>query len=187
MTRAEIERLLPAIFQRTLHAGSPLAAILEVMEALPAPSEAILADIDAVFDVYRTPDRFVPFLARWLDLERLFDEYTDRGEVLRSGRPPISTGLGRLRELVAVAPRLSQWRGTKRGLLLFLETATGTRGFEIDEQVLDAGGRPRPFHIRVRAPASVARHRALIERILDQDKPASVTYNLEFGSNTGGT
>jgi phage tail-like protein len=173
MKRAEIERLLPAIFQRTVQEDAPIGTILHVMEALHAPSEEILADLSAIFAAYRTPDRFVPFLARWLDLERLFEERVDLRDPQLSGRPAISSGLGRLRALIAVAPQLSQWRGTKRGLLLFLETATGVSGFEIEEHA--------PFHICVRAPGNVSRHQPLIDRILSLEKPAYVTYELEFG------
>jgi phage tail-like protein len=172
MKRAEIERLLPGVFRRTIRASAPLAGVLDVMEDLHAPSEEILAGIDGVFSAYRTPDRFVPMLAHWLDLARLFDEHVDVADPLPSGRPPISTGFGRLRALIGMAPRLSQWRGTRKGLLLFLETATGISGFEVEER--------EPFHIEVRAPESVSRHQPLIERILNLEKPAYVTYSLTF-------
>jgi phage tail-like protein len=179
MKREEIERLLPRVFRRTLRPGGPLFALLEVMEAMHEPSEAALRQLDAALDPRRAPDAFVPFLARWLDLDRLFE----RRPAARGPRAaaPLTTGLGRLRELVAAAARLSQWRGTARGLREFLETATGTPGFEIDEQVSQADGRPRPFHVRIRAPASTAAHRALIERIIEQEKPAAVTFELECG------
>ena len=179
MKREEIERLLPRVFRRTLRPGSPLLALLEVMEALHEPSEAALRRLDAALDPRRAPDAFVPLLARWLDLDRLFEQ-RPAGE----GPPaaaPVTTGLGRLRELVAAAARLSQWRGTAKGLRDFLEIATGTPGFEIDERVSQADGWPRPFHVRIRAPASTAPHRALIERIIEQEKPAAITFELEFG------
>lgn len=163
MKSAEIARLLPGVFQRTVRAGSPLAALLAAMEALHAPSEAVLSELDALFDPRRAPERFVPFLARWVDLDL-----------------PVTTGLGRLRELVAAGVELSRWRGTARGLLLFLSTATGRRDFELDERVSGADGRPRPFHIRVRAPGELAPHRTMLERIIEMEKPAYVTYELHF-------
>ncbi len=97
-------------------------------------------------------------------------------------RDPISSGLGNLRELIANAAYLSQWRGTKRGLLLFLQIATGTSNFEIEEQTTGANAPPRSFHIRVRAPRETELHRALIERIIQLEKPAYVTYELDFPS-----
>src|SRR5688500_16717245 len=73
MNRREIERLLPAVFQRTCTDGTPLVALLEVMAALHDPAEKVLAELDMICDPIRTPDGFVPFLATWVDLERIFD------------------------------------------------------------------------------------------------------------------
>jgi len=176
MKRDEIERLLPGIFQRTLREGSPLDSLLEIMERLHAPAEAALAGLDATFDPRRTQDAFVPFLARWVDLDRIFEPEADRAS---SARPPISTGLGRLRELTAAAAWLSKWRGTARGLHRFLQTATGEADFEIRENQ-DSAGRPRRFHLVVTAPVTLRTHRTLIERIMQSEKPAYVTAELVF-------
>jgi len=182
MKQSEIAQLLPGIFQRTLHAGGPaggpLATLLGVMEALHAPSEAVLARVHAVFDPYETPDQFVPFLAGWLDLEQLLVQSGGQQTALTVS--PLPSGLGRLRELIVAAAYLSQWRGTARGLLKFLETATGHRGFEIDEQVPGVGGQPRPFHLSIHAPKETLPYQVLITRIIELEKPAYVTYNLEF-------
>lgn len=183
MKQNEINRLLPEIFQRTARAGNPLAGLLEVMETLHAPSEAVLAGLDATFDPLRCPDEFVTFLAGWVDLERIFDEAYFTSKDPR--RSPITTGLGRLRALVSTAADLSQWRGTARGMLHFLRVATGEEAFAIDEQVPGSDGRPRPFHITVRAPASTADHRPLLERIIEMEKPAYVTYQLDFEKKAG--
>ena len=179
MTRFEIANLLPGVYQRTLGRDGPLDALLAVMEDLHAPAEAALDRLDAAFDPRRTEDRFVPFLARWVDMDRLFnqpggEQNTPAGARLLSG------GLGRLRELTAAAAFLSQWRGTAVGLRRFLETATGERGFIIDEAVPGETGRPTPFHIRITAPAAAARQRALIQWIIDSEKPAYVTCELCF-------
>lgn len=186
MKQGEIEQLLPGVFRRTLHPNTPLWALLEVMESLHQPSEEVLTKVDDIFSPYRTPDQFVAFLARWVDLDRFFPgHYRDMagaGESL-----PLSTGLGRLRELIAAAAFLSQWRGTARGLRLFLETATGIPGFELDEEPPDPEGMSQPFHLRVRAPQEAVEHRALVERIIEQEKPAYVTYELEFVPANGGS
>ncbi|WP_164015833.1 phage tail protein [Pyxidicoccus trucidator] len=163
MRSPDIQRLLPGVFQRTAQPASPLAALLEVMEVLHAPSEGVLSGLESHFDPRRAPDRFVPFLARWVGMDL-----------------PVTTGLGRLRELVAAAVDISRWRGTARGLLLFLTTATGRTDFEVDEAVPGPDGLPRPFHVRVRAPAEVEAHRLLLERIIEREKPAYVTYELLF-------
>lgn len=166
MKRTGIEQLLPEIMRRTLGAGKPMDAILGVMESLHAPAEDCLLHIEQVFNPYATERRFVPYLASWVDLDRFFDA---------SASEPISSGSGRVRELIARAAWLSKWRGTERGLLAFLETATGATGFAVDEQA----GRA-PFHIRVRVPAALAPHRALIARIVASEKPAYVTAEIEY-------
>jgi len=175
------ELLLPEIFRRTVHAGSPLEALLQAMEDFHAPALEILSRFDAILDPYRTPAPFVAYLARWLDLERLFDDPADDYEVPENGRNPISSGLGRLRELVASAAYLSQWRGTWRGLGRFLEVATGVSGFTLQEAVPGQDGEILPFHIRIGVPRIARVHRTLIERIITLEKPAYVTFELDFG------
>jgi phage tail-like protein len=175
---SEIAQLLPGILQRTLRPGNPLRAVLGAMETLHGPAEDILREIDSIVDPNRTPDAFVAFLARWVDLEPIFDVkgVEEPGEI----EIPIGTGLGRLRQLIQAAAQLSRWRGTRGGLLQFLETATGATGFSIDESVLDERGEEKPFHIRVHAPRECEAHRRLIERIIDVERPAYVTWDLVF-------
>jgi len=177
MKRREIEQLLPVVFQRTLRADDALTAILEAMEALHAPSEEVLQQLERFFHPYRSPDHFVPYLASWVDLDRLFTDSLQNAEV---AVPPLATGMGRLRELIAAAAFLSKWRGTTKGLQRFLETATGVNGFLIEEQVSDNDGLPRPFHIAIRAPTETQPFQDLIERIISMEKPAYVTYELHF-------
>lgn len=179
MKQSQIKRLLPFVFQRVAGPGTPLLAILEVMEAFHEPPETVLQQIDSIFDPRRTPDNFVPYLAGWVDLGVLLD--TSRAGTV-SSPAALSTGVGRLRELIASAAKLSEWRGTRKGLELFLETATGHKGFRIEEQVLGKNGSVRPFHIRISAPTEVSLHRALVEKIIELEKPAYVTYELDFYS-----
>src|SRR5262249_41116868 len=91
---------------------------------------------------------------------------------------PLSIPLGQLREWIASAAEIARWRGTSHGMLLLLECATGVEGFQLDEQVPGPGGRPIPFHFRLNAPAAAQPHAALIARILDLEKPASLPYEL---------
>lgn len=179
MKRHEIAELLPSVFQRTVKEGNPLAGLLEVMEALHAPSEDVLQQLDSYFDPRRTTGAFVPYLAYWADLTRLFDETLNLKDQVAFSRSSIASGLGRLRELIASAAYLSQWRGTKKGLLLFLQTASGFSDFDISENV-DLTGKPRPFHLSIRAPKDSAQYSALIGRIIELEKPAYVTYELSF-------
>jgi phage tail-like protein len=182
MKHTDIQRLLPEVFRRTLQPGTPLSALLEVMELFHEPATEVIDRWDELLDPRRTDDDWVPFLARWLDLERFF-ESPQRGAESPLQQVPLSTGLGRLRELTAVAAQISQWRGTARGLRLILETVTGLPGeFTIDERVPGIDGRPLPFHINVQAPASVLPFKPLLERIIEQEKPAYVTFTLEFAA-----
>jgi hypothetical protein len=178
MKRQGIERLIPEIFRRTLRPETPLSAILDVMEALQEPSEKAVASLGTILDPRLSKDHFVPYLACWLDLDRLYDPPPLEGETASARRHSISSGLGRLRELIAEAPYLSHWRGTARGLLRFLVVAIGESGFAIDEAVPGPDGIPQPFHIRVRVPRGAAPHRSLVERIVQLEKPAYVTYEI---------
>ena len=146
MKRNNIESLLPDVFRRTLEPGTPASTLLDVMAALQTPAEAVLDRLDETFNPYRTPDRFVEFLATWVDLDRLWtvhaNPYVSGGtEAAQNNR----IDGGRLRELIAHASFLSQWRGTVKGMLLFLKVATGLQGFEIIEGKTRDHSQ-KPFH-----------------------------------------
>jgi len=190
MDREQIARLLPGVFQTALHpiaAGivepdRRLSATLGVMETLHEPVETVLHDLDRYLDPRLARPDFVPYLAGWVDLDWLL--VAAPSEPLAT-TPSLASGLGTLRELVAAAAELARWRGTARGLLRFLDTATGTPGFAIEENVSGDQRQPRPFHLRVVAPAEAAVYRPLIERVIVAEKPAYATYELVFA--TGAT
>jgi phage tail-like protein len=182
MNRHEIERLLPEVIQRTVAEGTPLALILDVMENIHAPSEMILENLDHYFNPYLTKENFVPFLAMWVDLTDILRETPQafkESQTKGTHSAPLATGLGRLRELVAAAAFLSQWRGTQKGLLRFLETATGVSGFQIDEHIIE-NGQEKPYHLHIKAPKTSEPFSPLLEKIIDLEKPAYVTYQLDF-------
>lgn len=185
MNPREIRELLPQVFRQTLREGGPLNALLEAMAGMHEPVESVLAELAAFFHPHTAPDDFVPYLACWMDLDRFFPLYCAQAEGLRRRSDPISPGMGRLRELIAAAAHLSQWRGTAAGLRRFLEIATGVEGFQLIENQ-DRDGRGRPFHVRIILPAEAEPHRALIERIVAQEKPAYVSYELESGPSIPG-
>jgi hypothetical protein len=95
----------------------------------------------------------------------------------------LPSGLGLLRELVASAAYLAKWRGTKQGLLRFLQMATGLKGFDLEENVT-ADHQPRPYHIWIRAPKEATTYQAMLVRIIESEKPAYVTYELTFDTTT---
>ncbi len=163
MSRERIELLLPSVVRRAIAPGSPLFALTGVMADLHDPADEAAGSLDGYFDPWRCPERFLPLLAAWVDIPL-----------------PVTTGSRRLRELIAVAVGLHQVRGTRRALLAFLEAATGLRGFEIDEAVRDAAGRVRPFVVAVRAPEAARAHAAMIERLIESERPAHVRCELAF-------
>lgn len=175
MKSNEIKRLLPEIFQQTAAPGTLLSALLEVMETLHEPSEEVLRELDTYFDPIRAPDRFLLFLASWVNLDRLWRNHPT--DTLLAAFP---NGVQRLRQLVIHAVFLAQWRGTSKGLVAFLELATGISGFVIEEQVPGPGGDARPFFIRVSAPQAAVPFEALLRYIIELEKPAYVQAELQF-------
>jgi phage tail-like protein len=179
--QAEIARLLPWVFQRTLRDGEPLAAALGLMEQMHAKPEAILAEVDRYIDPRRAPDAMVPYLARWVDLVWLVLDPPD--DPVTGTVQPFPSGHGRLRELVAAAAPRAKARGTVGGLVRFLEAATGLYGFELVEDPPGPDGVPRPFHVLVQAPFGAERYRDLIALIVESEKPAHVSFDpaeIEF-------
>jgi phage tail-like protein len=169
---AIVERLPDVFKQAATGEGSPLAAVLGVMEELHARDENILADFGRYVDPRRTTDEFVPYVATWVDYAWLLLDPPDNpyAEVER----PFAGGLGRLRELVASAASESKWRGTSAGLVRMLETATGVQGYHVEETVTDKLGRPLPFRVRVVVPREGEHYLDLVQRIVEHEKPAHV-------------
>lgn len=172
MKQEEIKKLLPDMFMQTATKGNPLTAILDVMEMLHTKTEHTLEHLDAVFDPMRTDEQFVPFLSGWVDMDWLFKSHE-----INAGYKQTTISTDHLRKLISLAWYLSKWRGSARGLKLFLETATGVEGFSIDEKIKDENNRLIPYHIDVRIPRLAEDKLHLIERIIENEKPAYVTYN----------
>lgn len=183
MQRDALERLLPTMYQLAARPGSPLDAALHVMADLHQPAEDHLAGLEAVFDPYRAPGPFVPWLTRWVGLDWLVSEEADAGEgsglAWSDPADAFPPGLGRLRDLVAAGAVLAQWRGTEAGLRLFLAAATGLTGFRVAEPP------ERPFHLVVTAPAGARPYEAVLRRIVQAVKPAYTTAELAWDEAGG--
>jgi phage tail-like protein len=190
MNSAAIARLLPGIFQSAVHPAAAgivepdhrLAALLGVMETLQEPAEDVLDGLHDHVDPRQAPPRFVPYLAGWVGLDWLL--------LATPGQPsetatPLASGMGNLRELVAAAVEIARWRGTARGLLRFLDTATGIPGFDVEENITGDPPTARPFHLRILAPQAAEAYRPLIERVVVAEKPAYATYELVFVTGPG--
>ncbi len=180
MKASDINQLLPNVFQQAARGNPLLQSIYDVMEAMHAPSEQALEELDATLNPYRTRDEFIAMLAQWVDVDWVFDGGTIAQQCNTVSSELIPPGLGRVRELIASAANLSKWRGTAKGLVQFLETATGVKGFIVREQVIGPNGRPKPFHLHIQAPVAVLGYKTLVTRIIEAEKPAYVTYELEM-------
>jgi phage tail-like protein len=173
-----IRALLPDVVQQTIQPGTPLEAILTTMAAFLEPLEEILITLDAVYDVERAPEEFVPFLARCVTLEWLEESGIETTN---------------LRRLIANIHELAMLRGTTTGLCRFLEIATGIDGFHIQETVKKTQKNTKPttpqmrsFHITVLYPPEAAVQSNLIRLIVEHEKPAYLTFELKEFSDEGG-
>ena len=120
----------------------------------------------------RTPEAFLEWLSRWVGVALR----TDMTEVQR-------------RETIARAAALYRKRGTREGLEQLLAVQAS-----LAATVTDAASPPRPgapdvaaegphfFHVLVTltgSPEAIGRQRAIVEAILDAEKPAHTWYRLE--------
>lgn len=175
MQAEQIKTLLPVIYQQTCRPNGPLNALLESMEVLQEQAETAVEHFPRLVNPRLTADKFLPMLAKWIDMEHLFPPRLIEQDA--SVDQLLSSGAGRLRELIANASLLARWRGTRRGLTEFLQIATGLSGFAVDEHVNESG-LLRPFHICVRGPEESEQYRPLIERIIHFEKPAHLTFEF---------
>lgn len=165
MKQEAIAQLLPDIFQRSLDGNSNLlSSYLDLMVWFHENIEWILANISTYLDPDLAPDEFVLFLAHWVNMADLWEGGLSLLEW--------DEGIMRLRNLILNAVMLAHWRGTGMGLRLFLETATGQTGYQIIDVIA------KPFHIIVEYPRTAKQYLPLIQKIVEREKPAYVTYQL---------
>jgi phage tail-like protein len=178
----EFEAILPAVFRNALPGDATLASLLDVMESFADPVDERLGTLERIFDALSTAGRFAPMLARWVDLEWLYAD-ADETDPMVAARAWLDSGLpiGRLRLLIEQSHALAQARGTARGLVRFLEIATGIKGFAVS----DASQGAAPFHLRVFIPDAAKAQSALIERIVNAEKPAYATWEAVSNIETG--
>jgi len=140
------------------------------MERLHAPSEVLLEGLDATFRSAPHPGRV---RAAGGALARSRPHLRRAGVESRrqNTRSLISPGLGRLRELVAAATRLLAAARDRKRIEGVPRNRHWRQRLRDRRAVPGPDGRPLPFHITVRAPQAAAVHRALIERIVELEKP----------------
>jgi phage tail-like protein len=176
-------RFLPSLYREVDFIGRLLAVFEQTFEPAVNAMDTLWAHLDPL----TAPSQLLPFLAHWVGWEAL-----------------PQWPLAEQRRLIRQALEIYRYRGTRRGLGLYLHLYTGlplpdpetplaeraiaieevfTRGFVLGETTLgqDAvlgGGRPFHFYVRLRPPPQHPLDEPLIRTIIEQEKPAFCTYDL---------
>ena len=176
-------KFLPALYQEV----DFINRFIQIFEQTFEPVVASVSNMWANLDPLTAPESLLPFLAHWVDwpLDSLWD-------------------LPQQRRLIRRAMELYRWRGTRKGLRLYLHLYTGLPlddhlAHEVDKHisitepfgqglVLDAccigedavlgGGKPYHFKVCLRPNTDHAIDTELVRHIIDHDKPAFCTYEL---------
>jgi phage tail-like protein len=160
MDARAILQLLPAAYresERRAGSGSPLMALLSVMQEMLEPVEDTVELIPRQIDPRTCPEPLLPSLAAWLSQQRVQSvESTCE------------------RELLANLARFSAHRGTRWALCGVLRLVAGTREVYVEESTEVA------FHLRVLVPQGLRAEQARIEQALEQNKPAHTTAEIVF-------
>lgn len=172
---SELLRYLPAIYQNDPFIGR----FLRIFEDMRRPVQSMVEALPSYFDPNLAPPELRRMLASWVGAERR--EGASRLDDAAWGR------------LVAHQLELHRWRGTKRGLRLALELATGHRPLINDYStglVLGAdaslgvnaaleSGQTLSVSVRFECePGEI--DASTVDAIIRQHKPAHVTHSVTF-------
>ncbi len=134
---------------------------LAMLEAILAPIEWNVDNFDLYLDPETAPEDFLPWLANWFDLG--FDSTWDEEQ---------------RRLLLREAHEIYARRGTRYALSRLLEIYLGQK-----PEILDLQEDQAPFTFLVRLPvAESVVDRELVERLIDANKPAHTSYQLQFSN-----
>lgn len=153
---------LPGIY----HDNDFLARFLLIFESILGPMERMVGGISHYLDPDVAPPETLRWLASWL------------GIVLDPRWPE-----DRQRDLVRGATNLYRWRGTRRGLSTVLRLATGATPDITEPTLAELTADPSRafrFGVRLTIPRGQQVDRALVESIIDLEKPAWAACDLEI-------
>lgn len=174
---------LPAIYTEEDFVGR----FLKIFEQAFEPAVQALDAMWAYLDPLTAPSSMLPFLSYWVAW-------------------PVEQhwSLSRQRYLIRQAMEIYRWRGTRRGLRLYLHLYTGLpldehipreadkhisieeifgEGFvlsstQMGEDSIIGGGQPYHFVVRLRPDADVRVDEQVVRNIIEREKPAFCTYEL---------
>lgn len=185
VSRESYIKWLPAIYQRSDSTGRNVVRdLLWLVQHLFGSIEAQLDNIHLIFDSYETRSEFIPWLAAWSAM------------MLEPDWPE-----NKKRRLIKKAMELYRWRGTVKGLGLFISLFTGfephlqenvwpyqglrigvSSTVGIDTVILPPVDKAHafmvvmPHHFREVTPESIIR----LHEIIEMEKPAHSHYMLKF-------
>ena len=174
---------LPQIYHEVDFVGR----FLKIIEETFNPDVQMLGSLVSYLDPLTAPESMVPFLAHWVGWEL---------------QPYLS--LNQQRSLIRHAIEIYRWRGTRRGLRLYLHFATRLPldedieteedkhisitetfsqglilgGTTVGTDSMLGGGRPFHFSVRLRSETPGSLDEGLVRKVIDQQKPAFCTYDL---------
>ncbi len=161
-------QFLPAIYSEDETTSDFLPRFLHIFEEIIAGIEQEVDDIPKLFNPWKTPSRFVPWLAKWVALE-LNENWDERQS----------------RTLIRQIVSLYKIRGTKQALESYLRIYAGSN-LRIDELPVDT--EPHLFRVTINYPSydpvSRVRRAREVRAILDREKPAHTHFSLAIDSPT---
>jgi phage tail-like protein len=177
-------KFLPALYHEVDFIGRFMKIFEQTYQPIIDSFNVMWANLDPL----TAPKALLPFLAHWVAW-------------------PVEANweLPQQRRLIRRAVELYRWRGTRKGLRLYLHLYTGLPldedlpesdkhisimeafgpGFvlgaaDLGDRAVLGGGKPYHFSVKLRSIRPNSLHEQLVRRIIDQEKPAFCTYDLSI-------
>ncbi len=183
--RSLYPEFLPAVYREVDFIGRFMKLFEESFE----PAVNTLQTLWAYFDPLTAPEALLPFLAQWVGWHN-----------------EATWSVAQQRSLIRRAMEIYRWRGTKRGLQLYLHLYTGLpitnphrslheqpiqihtatrQGFvlgatDLGPTAILGGGKPLHFNVKLCPNADHYLDETLVRTIIEQEKPVVCTYDLEI-------
>ena len=173
---------LPAVYREVDFIGRFIKIFEQTYQPIMDSFNVMWANLDPL----TAPKALLPFLAHWVGWS-----------------VEASWELPQQRRLIRRAIELYRWRGTRKGLRLYLHLYTGLPldedlpesdkrigiieafgpGFvlgaaDLGERAILGGGKPYHFSVKLRPKHPNSLDEELVRRVIDQEKPAFSTYDL---------